>query len=403
MSTVTLRNIHKRYDNHEVIKGVDLDIDDKEFVVFVGPSGCGKSTLLRMIAGLEDITAGELLVDGERMNEVPPDKRGLAMVFQTYALYPHMTVAENMAFSLRLAGVPEAQRRERAKAVARTLQLELLLDRKPKALSGGQRQRVAIGRALVRNPRVFLFDEPLSNLDAALRVQMRLELSSLHESLQSTMIYVTHDQVEAMTLADKIVVLQEGIVEQVGSPLELYHHPNNLFVAGFIGSPKMNFLSVMTTGVQDSGTNVRLPGDAAVTVPVQPKMLMVGDRATLGIRPEHLKIDGSNPTVMGEVLVVERLGGETYLYVKIAGGETFIVQADGDSRAQVRERVPIHIDGNLCHLFNADGLAIPKAKRHHLTQQQLEPLSKTPEVPQTQTSSEQTHAQHPQSSPRRAD
>ena len=372
MSTVTLRNIRKSYDDNEVIKGIDLDIDDKEFVVFVGPSGCGKSTLLRMIAGLEDITAGELQVDGERMNDIPPDQRGLAMVFQTYALYPHMTVAENMSFSLRLAGASKAQRRERAREVAHTLQLEPLLDRKPKALSGGQRQRVAIGRALVRNPKVFLFDEPLSNLDAALRVQMRLELSSLHETLQSTMIYVTHDQVEAMTLADKIVVLQGGIVEQVGSPLELYHHPNNLFVAGFIGSPKMNFLPVTATGVQDSGTEVRLIGDATVSVPVQPQMLRAGDSASLGIRPEHLRIDANNPTVMGEVLVVERLGGETYLYVKIAGSETFIVQADGDSRAKVRDQVPIHIDGSLCHLFNMDGLAIPKAERHHLTLQQPE-------------------------------
>ena len=372
MSTVTLRNIRKSYGDNEVIKGVNLDIDDKEFVVFVGPSGCGKSTLLRMIAGLEDITAGELQVDGERMNDVPPDQRGLAMVFQTYALYPHMTVAENMAFSLRLAGASKAKRRERALEVARTLQLEPLLDRKPKALSGGQRQRVAIGRALVRNPRVFLFDEPLSNLDASLRVQMRLELSSLHDSLQSTMIYVTHDQVEAMTLADKIVVLQGGVVEQVGSPLELYHHPNNLFVAGFIGSPKMNFLSVTATGGQDSGTTVRLPGDAMVTVPVQPQMLGAGDGATLGIRPEHLRIDANNPTVMGEVLVVERLGGETYLYVRIAGGETMIVQADGNSRAKVRDQVPIHIDGSLCHLFNMEGLAIPKAERHHLTLQQPE-------------------------------
>lgn len=367
MSTVTLRDIHKTYVDHEVIKGIDLDINDREFVVFVGPSGCGKSTLLRMIAGLEDITSGDLLIDGQRMNDVPPDKRGLAMVFQTYALYPHMTVAENMAFSLRLAGVPKAQRMERARDVGRILQLEPLLDRKPKALSGGQRQRVAIGRALVRQPKVFLFDEPLSNLDAALRVQMRIELSSLHESLQATMIYVTHDQVEAMTLADKIVVLQGGIVEQVGSPLELYHHPNNLFVAGFIGSPKMNFLPVQTVGVQDSGTTVRLPGDASVTIPVQPRTLSAGDRATLGIRPEHLRIDANNPSLMGEVLVVERLGGETYLYVKIAGGDTFIVQTDGDSRAQVRDRVPIHINGNLCHLFDDAGLAIPKAERHHLT------------------------------------
>ncbi|MGB3491586.1 MAG: sn-glycerol-3-phosphate ABC transporter ATP-binding protein UgpC [Elainellaceae cyanobacterium] len=382
MATVTLRNIHKTYTDHEVIKGVDLDINDQEFVVFVGPSGCGKSTLLRMIAGLEDITSGELLVDGDRMNDVSPDKRGLAMVFQTYALYPHMTVAENMAFSLRLAGVSKAQRYERAKEVGRILQLEPLLDRKPKALSGGQRQRVAIGRALVRNPKVFLFDEPLSNLDAALRVKMRIELSGLHESLQSTMIYVTHDQVEAMTLADKIVVLQGGVVEQVGSPLELYHHPRNLFVAGFIGSPKMNFLSVTTTGVQDSATAVRLPGDAVVTVPVQPKKLMVGDRATLGIRPEHLRIDPENPTLLGEVLVVERLGGATYLYVRVTGGETFIVQTDGDSRAKVRDHVPIHIDGTLCHLFDGEGWAIPKSERHRLALEHTPaPITQSDEQP----------------------
>ncbi|WP_036487829.1 ABC transporter ATP-binding protein [Myxosarcina sp. GI1] len=378
MSTITLRNIRKTYTDTEVIKGIDLDIEDREFVVFVGPSGCGKSTLLRMIAGLEDISSGELLIDGERMNEVPPDKRGLAMVFQTYALYPHMSVAENMAFSLRLAGVPKAKRLERAREVGRILQLEPLLNRKPKALSGGQRQRVAIGRALVRDPKVFLFDEPLSNLDAALRVQMRIELSSLHDSLQATMIYVTHDQVEAMTLANKIVVLQGGIIEQVGSPLELYHHPRNRFVAGFIGSPKMNFLPVTTTGVTDSGTTVRVPGDTTVTVPVQPKTLRVDDRATLGIRPEHLRIDANNPTLMGEVLVVERLGGETYLYVKMAGGDTIIVQTDGDNRAQIRDRVPIHIDGELCHLFDAQELAIPKTQRHHLT------VDKSHERPQHQ-------------------
>lgn len=367
MSTVTLRNIYKRYTDIDVIKGVDLDIEDKEFVVFVGPSGCGKSTLLRMIAGLEEISSGDLLIDGDRVNDVSPDKRGLAMVFQTYALYPHMTVAENMAFSLRLAGMPKKQRHDRAKEVARILQLEPLLNRKPKELSGGQRQRVAIGRALVRNPKVFLFDEPLSNLDAALRVQMRLELSSLHDSLQSTMIYVTHDQVEAMTLADKIVVLQGGIVEQVGSPLELYHHPRNLFVAGFIGSPKMNFLSVKVSAVNDSGTTVQLPGDASVTVPVQPGKLSVGDRATLGIRPEHLKLDANHPTLMGEVLVVERLGGETFLFVRIAGGDTLIVQTDGDNPSRTHDRAFVHIPGNLCHLFDQNGESIPKTQRHHLT------------------------------------
>ncbi|KAF3885010.1 MULTISPECIES: ABC transporter ATP-binding protein [Nostocales] len=367
MSTVALRDIHKTYAETEIIKGIDLDIKDREFVVFVGPSGCGKSTLLRMIAGLEEISSGDLLIDGQKVNDVPPDKRGLAMVFQTYALYPHMTVAENMAFSLRLAGMPKAQRYERAREVARILQLEPLLNRKPKELSGGQRQRVAIGRALVRNPKVFLFDEPLSNLDAALRVQMRIELASLHDSLQATMIYVTHDQVEAMTLADKIVVLQGGIIEQVGSPLELYHHPRNLFVAGFIGSPKMNFISVTVAAVNDSGTTVRLPGDATVMIPVQPKTLSVGDRATLGIRPEHLRLDRTNSSVNGEVLVVERLGGETYLYVKIAGGDTLVVQTDGDNPAKIHDFVSIDINGELCHLFAQNGEALPKANRHHLT------------------------------------
>ena len=367
MSTVTLRDVRKTYTDTEVIKGVSLDIKDREFVVFVGPSGCGKSTLLRMIAGLEDITAGDLFIDGERMNNVPPDKRGLAMVFQTYALYPHMTVAENMAFSLRLAGVPKAKRYERAKEVGRVLQLGPLLDRKPGELSGGQRQRVAIGRALVRKPKVFLFDEPLSNLDAALRGQMRLELASLHNSLESTMIYVTHDQTEAMTLATKIVVLQGGHIEQIGTPMELYHHPRNRFVAGFIGSPKMNFLPVTTSSVQDSGTTLRLPGDGSLTVPVQPKTLVVGDRATLGIRPEHINVNANNPTLMGEVLVIERLGDATYLYVKVAGGDTLIVQAEGDRRVSVGDRVPLSIDGEACHLFDAEDIAIPKAQKHPLT------------------------------------
>jgi multiple sugar transport system ATP-binding protein len=320
-----------------------------------------------MIAGLEEISSGDLLIDGERVNDIPPDKRGLAMVFQTYALYPHMTVAENMAFSLRLAGMSKQQRYEKAKDVARIRQLEPLLNRKPKELSGGQRQRVAIGRALVRNPKVFLFDEPLSNLDAALRVQMRLELSSLHDSLQSTMIYVTHDQVEAMTLADKIVVLQGGFVEQVGSPLELYHHPRNLFVAGFIGSPKMNFLSVTVSGVNDSGTTVQLPGEASVTIPVRSGSLSVGDRATLGIRPEHLRLDPNNPTLMGEVLVVERLGGETFLYVRIAGGDTLVAQTDGDNPSRTHDRAFIQVNGDLCHLFDQNGESVPRIRRHHLT------------------------------------
>lgn len=260
MATLQLNNITKRFGDTEVIKGIDLEVNDREFVVFVGPSGCGKSTLMRMIAGLESASDGDILIDGQRINDVGPADRGLAMVFQSYALYPHMTVEGNMGFSMRLAGVPKEERRAKVLEAAKILQLEPLLDRKPKALSGGQRQRVAIGRAIVRNPSIFLFDEPLSNLDAALRVQMRIELARLHDELDATMIYVTHDQIEAMTMADKIVVLHDGVVEQVGSPMALYHHPCNRFVAGFIGSPKMNFMPVTLTGVTPEGVAIRLPG-----------------------------------------------------------------------------------------------------------------------------------------------
>ena len=252
MATVALRDLRKSYANHEAIKGVTLDVEDREFVVFVGPSGCGKSTLLRMIAGLEEISAGDLMIDGKRVNDVGPAQRELAMVFQSYALYPHMTVADNMGFALKLAGVKAEERNAKVAEAARILQLEPYLQRKPGQLSGGQRQRVAIGRSIVRNPKVFLFDEPLSNLDAALRGQMRIELARLHEQLNATMIYVTHDQVEAMTMADKIVVLQAGVVEQVGSPLELYHHPRNVFVAGFMGSPRMNLIPATVNGVDAS-------------------------------------------------------------------------------------------------------------------------------------------------------
>ena len=248
MANVTLRDVRKSFGGIEIIHGVDLDIDDNELTVFVGPSGCGKSTLLRLIAGLEDITSGEMTIDGVRVNDLPPKERGISMVFQSYALYPHMSVYDNMAFGLKLANGSKDAIDAKVREAARILQIENLLTRKPRELSGGQRQRVAIGRAIVREPKVFLFDEPLSNLDAALRVQMRIELAKLKEDLSATMVYVTHDQVEAMTLANKIVVLRAGHVEQVGSPLELYHHPRNLFVAGFIGSPKMNFLETVATG-----------------------------------------------------------------------------------------------------------------------------------------------------------
>src|SRR5664280_1539690 len=288
MANVEVKNVRKVYASLEVIKGVDLTVREREFVVFVGPSGCGKSTLLRMIAGLEEITSGDVLIDGVRVNDVPPDARGLAMVFQAYALYPHMSVADNMGFALRLAGVHKDERRTKVLAAAKILQLEPLLDRKPGQLSGGQRQRVAIGRAIVRNPKVFLFDEPLSNLDAALRVQMRVELAKLHRDLKATMIYVTHDQVEAMTMADRIVVLNAGLVEQVGSPLELYNRPRNRFVAGFIGSPTMNFVEVKATATSAQGVTVQLSGGATLIVPVANANVSVGDTLTLGVRPDHL-------------------------------------------------------------------------------------------------------------------
>ncbi len=267
MATVALKNVKKSYGDVSIIQGVDLAIQDKEFVVFVGPSGCGKSTLLRMIAGLEEITSGDLMIDGKVVNDVPPDARGLAMVFQSYALYPHMSVEKNMGFALKLAGVAKAERDAKVMEAARILQLEKLLDRKPGQLSGGQRQRVAIGRAIVRQPKVFLFDEPLSNLDASLRVQMRIEIARLHMELATTMIYVTHDQIEAMTMADRIVVLRAGIIEQVGTPLELYHFPANTFVAGFIGSPKMNLTPGKLKSMDASGATIVLPGGRDALIP----------------------------------------------------------------------------------------------------------------------------------------
>jgi multiple sugar transport system ATP-binding protein len=366
MATLRLRNMRKNYGEVEVIKGVDLDINDRDFVVFVGPSGCGKSTLLRMIAGLEEITSGDLMIDGERINDVPPAERGLAMVFQSYALYPHMTVRDNMGFALRLAGVPKAERDQKVNAAAKVLQLDSFLDRKPKALSGGQRQRVAIGRAIVRDPKVFLFDEPLSNLDAALRVQMRIELARLHDALDATMIYVTHDQVEAMTLADTIVVLQGGIIAQAGSPLELYHHPENLFVAGFIGSPKMNFLEARAVASDAAGVTVELANKDRITVDVAPGQVADGEALTLGIRPEHLGVTSDGGDVSGEVVVAERLGGDTYLYTQIADGVMLVVQADGENPTKVHDRIGVVIDGRVCHLFKQDGSAVRRAKRHPL-------------------------------------
>lgn len=365
MATVELKNLRKTYLTEEIIKGISLSIEEREFVVFVGPSGCGKSTLLRMIAGLEDITSGDLLIDGQRVNDVEPGKRGLAMVFQSYALYPHMDVYKNMEFGLKLAGVPEAERRAKIENVAHTLELEPYLHHKPGQLSGGQRQRVAIGRAIVRNPKVFLFDEPLSNLDAALRGQMRVELSALHRKLGATTIYVTHDQVEAMTMADKIVVLQKGVVEQIGSPLELYHHPRNLFVARFIGSPPMNFFSAILQGGDAGGSSVQLRDGSSLYVPVTSPGLPSGTKVTVGIRPEHVQLASSGPN-SGVVEAVERLGAITLVHVRMADGEIIVVQTDGAVLTDVEAHVSLTLPPQNCHLFAPDGLAFEACRRHPL-------------------------------------
>jgi multiple sugar transport system ATP-binding protein len=362
MAAITMRRVSKTFGQAEVIKGVSLEIRDREFVVFVGPSGCGKSTLLRLIAGLEDITSGELSFDGEVVNELPPAERGIAMVFQSYALYPHMSVYDNMAFGLKLAKIGRAGVDQRVRNAARILQIEHLLERKPRQLSGGQRQRVAIGRAIVRDPRVFLFDEPLSNLDAALRVQMRIEIAKLHRDLAATMIYVTHDQVEAMTLADRIVVLNAGVVEQFGSPLELYHHPQNLFVAGFIGSPRMNFLGGEVSSVSANGVTVQLADGATLTAPVSVDGAAPGRKVTVGLRPEHL-IEGGGGAgeLRGRVIAVEHLGGETYIYLERERTDPLVIKAEGDSPARVDEVLPVGVPASACYLFDEEGQALPRA------------------------------------------
>ncbi len=358
MATVELHRLYKSYGSTEIIKGIDLTIRDQELTVFVGPSGCGKSTLLRLIAGLEEITAGDLLIDGQRVNDISPAKRGLALVFQSYALYPHMSVAENMSFSLKLAGVPEQERERKVMEAARILHLEPLLERKPKDLSGGQRQRVAIGRAIVRNPKVFLFDEPLSNLDAALRVHMRLELTRLHRQLHATMIYVTHDQVEAMTMADRIVVMQAGVIEQVGSPMELYRSPKNLFVAGFLGSPRMNFLQGTVQQADGSGVNLAV-GDTTLRLPDFTGSAKAGEKVTLGARPEHIGIvqDGGLPA---RVNLVEHLGAESYLHLQASSGEALTVRVNGETEVQPDQQVRLQFDPISVHVFDSAGDAIPR-------------------------------------------
>lgn len=359
MADLVLNNVRKSYGEVEVIKGIDLEIAHGEFVVFVGPSGCGKSTLLRMIAGLEDISSGELRIGGELRNDTPPSKRGIAMVFQSYALFPHMTVFQNIGFGLELAKLPKAEVKARVHETARILQIENLLDRRPAHLSGGQRQRVAIGRAIVRNPEVFLFDEPLSNLDAALRGNMRVEIAKLHQDLGATMIYVTHDQVEAMTLADRIVVLNGGVVQQVGTPLELYKKPANLFVAGFIGSPRMNFLPVSVT--RATTRSIVLGSEV---VPSLERRAPTGDwdigaEMTLGVRPHDLHVaDTGKSGLDGTVVLVERLGNETMLDIRLMDGTNLSCAMGGDVDIQTGSNICIGIDPEKVHLFDADGTVI---------------------------------------------
>ncbi|HLX03816.1 MAG TPA: sn-glycerol-3-phosphate ABC transporter ATP-binding protein UgpC [Trinickia sp.] len=362
MASVTLRNVAKRYDDNEVLRNVNLDINDGEFVVFVGPSGCGKTTLMRMIAGLEDISAGDLNIDGSRMNDVPPAKRGIAMVFQSYALYPHMTLYDNMAFGLKIQGVKKPEIDAAVKNAAKILHIDHLLERKPKQLSGGQRQRVAIGRAITRKPKVFLFDEPLSNLDAALRVKMRLEFARLHDELKTTMIYVTHDQVEAMTLADKIVVLSAGNVEQVGSPNRLYHAPANRFVAGFIGSPKMNFLGGVVDSVTADGVLVRYETGETQRVAVEPGKAKVGDNVTIGIRPEHLHIVGTGDYgIATRIMAVESLGDAAYLYSESSvAPDGLIARIPPLDQHDKGSTLKLGATPDHCHLFDSDGRAFER-------------------------------------------
>lgn len=373
MAQISLKNIVKNYgDKNPVIHGLDLDISDGEFMVFVGPSGCGKTTLLRMIAGLEEITGGELIIGDRLANNLPPAQRGLAMVFQSYALYPHMSVFENMAFGIKLAGQKKAEVEAAVNRAAEILQITSLLKRKPKELSGGQRQRVAIGRAIVRKPEVFLFDEPLSNLDASLRVQMRVEISRLHQQLKTTMVYVTHDQVEAMTLGERIAVFNAGRIEQVGRPLDLYNNPGNLFVAGFLGSPKMNFIPAEVVAINAGKVSVRLQCKAVVEISVDGEQAQIGDQVTLGIRAEHMTFSQRGQAeepfnvIDTSVNYIENLGDMAIVYIEIPGlpEKLAIKQSIDAGQLSTGDKVSVHLPADRCHLFDVDGKALGSSKTH---------------------------------------
>ncbi|OBV39064.1 ABC transporter ATP-binding protein [Janthinobacterium psychrotolerans] len=369
MASITLNGVQKSYGNGAaVIRNVDLDIGEHEFCVFLGPSGCGKSTLLRMIAGLEDLSGGELRISGELMNDVPPAERGVAMVFQSYALFPHMSVYDNIGFGLKLAKTPKDELDRRVREAARVLQLEELLERKPKQLSGGQRQRVAIGRAIVRRPGVFLFDEPLSNLDATLRGQTRIEIARLHKQfVDASVVYVTHDQVEAMTLADKIVLLRAGpdvqrlgSIAQVGSPLELYHRPNSRFVAGFIGSPQMNFLPAKVVAGDSDAVRVTLDHTGeTISIEADGRALRAGQNVCVGVRPEHLLLaPQESNSIVRRVMLVERLGEQTYLHFEQAGGDPLLAKAPGNVATEAGAELTLGMLARHCHLFTDDGNAV---------------------------------------------
>ena len=361
MARVQLSRVRKAFGAVTVLHDVDLIVEDGEFVVFVGPSGCGKSTLLRIIAGLEEASEGDVLLDGARVNDASPAERGVAMVFQSYALYPHMTVRQNMAFALKLAKAPRNQIDQEVRAAAQLLDIEALLGRQPKALSGGQRQRVAIGRAIVRKPRVFLFDEPLSNLDAALRVRMRYEFAALHERLKTTMIYVTHDQVEAMTLADRIVVLREGRIEQIGAPLDLYRRPNNLFVAGFIGSPTINLFGGEVVEASLTQARVRLSSGDTVTIEIDASRARPAEKVTLGVRAEHFEAGAAANTLTAKVRFVESLGALSYAYGSLNGtDDELTAQLPADTQVAAGETLRLGVPPCAAHLFDSAGKAFPR-------------------------------------------
>ncbi|NRR30480.1 sn-glycerol-3-phosphate ABC transporter ATP-binding protein UgpC [Oxalobacteraceae bacterium] len=369
MAKVSLKNLRKSYDGKtDVLAGIDLDIRHGEFVVLVGPSGCGKSTLLRMLCGLESITDGELSIGDQVVNDLPPAQRGIAMVFQSYALYPHMTVAKNMAFGLKVAGENKADITRRIAHAAGILKIDHLLDRLPRELSGGQRQRVAIGRAIVREPKLFLFDEPLSNLDAALRVQTRLEIAKLHRQLDATIVYVTHDQVEAMTLGDKIVVMNEGKIQQAGSPLELYQQPRNLFVATFIGSPKMNLFTGVVSSVSEAGLRVTLSTGQVVLAEVEPGNAKAGDVVTVGLRAEHILENAQGGEVFsGRVSIVEHLGEANFIYLTLQNGQDMVVRGDGNNNVRIGEQLVVSAHSSAFHVFDAEGLALRRRKPGNMT------------------------------------